>query len=254
VAPPPIDAFITGNPLPEARTAAVTLDSFITGKPSPGGRFVAGADLTGIKPKAVEEIVRGLDAVLTPVGVKVDGITVGKIRGANAAYVQSTFTQKPFTSIQFTKGHTNKSMSVEDAERIYAANKARNVAALESRLADPNYPVALRAQQQARLDLARIPTRWTVGSTSGRPVFSTAAHEAGHAILPPMSRLNSEWKHAVRSVPQREWLRVSEYGAKNADELWAEITTLLALGREIEVPTELLRIYRTIHAKIGRTP
>jgi hypothetical protein len=63
-----------------------------------------------------------------------------------------------------------------------------------------------------------------------------------------------EWRAAVNKIPRREWLRVSEYANTNADELWAEVTTLRALGRAREVPAEIMRVYETIYAKIPRTP
>ena len=231
------------------------LESFITGKPSPSPRLRAGVNLEGIKAKEVAEIRDGLDAVLTPTGVKVDGIGVETMRGAAGLFRQVTSATGPrFRTITFAKGHTNKPVDALKQGRIYAEEQAKKIAIAEARLADPNYPAVFRAREQERLELLKIPTRWTVGSTSGRSTFSTAAHEAGHAILPPKTALNIEWTEAVRKVDRREWLRVSEYGATNADELWAEITTLRALGRAREVPSELLRIYDSIYAKIGKTP
>jgi len=234
------------------------LESFITGNPSPPySRLRAGVNLEGILAKEVAEIRDGLDAVLTPTGIKVDGISVEKMRGAAGQFTQVISrieTEPRFRTITFAKSHTNKSLDALVQGRVYAERQAQQIAIAERRLADPAYPAVLRAREQERLELLKIPSRWTVGSTSGRSTFSTAAHEAGHAILPPRTALNVEWTEAVRKVDRREWLRVSEYGASNADELWAEITTLRALGRAREVPSELLRIYETIYAKIGKTP
>ena len=231
-----------------------TLESFITGNPSPSPRLRAGVNLQGIKAKEVAEIRDGLDAVLTPVSIKVDGISVQTMRGAAGQFTQTINTGPRFRTITFAKGHTNKPVDALEQGKVYSARQAQRIKIAESRLADPKYPAALRAREQERLELLKIPTRWTVGSTSGRSTFSTAAHEAGHAILPGRTALNAEWAEAVGKVDRREWLRVSEYGATNADELWAEITTLRALGRAREVPSQLARIYDTIYAKIGKTP
>ena len=233
----------------------VTLESFITGAPSPARGYVAGVDLTGIKPQAVAEILRGLDAVLTPVGIKVDGISVAKMRGAAAMYTHSRslmFKGGEFRTITFAKGQTNKAHNSVAVQRSYEARQAKAIAVAEARLADPNYPARLRALEQERLELLRVPTRWTVGGETR--IFSNAAHEAGHAILFKNQALRQEWANAVKNIPKREWLRVSEYGAKNYDELWAEITTLRALNRASEVPAELLRLYEGIHSKIRGLP
>jgi hypothetical protein len=233
----------------------VTLESFITGAPSPARGYVAGVDLTGIKPQAVAEILRGLDAVLTPVGIKVDGISVAKMRGAAAMYTHSRslmFKGGEFRTITFAKGQTNKAHNSVAVQRSYEARQAKAIAVAEARLADPNYPARLRAMEQERLELLRVPTRWTVGGETR--IFSNAAHEAGHAILFKNQALRQEWANAVKNIPKREWLRVSEYGAKNYDELWAEITTLRALNRASEVPAELLRLYEGIHSKIRGLP
>jgi hypothetical protein len=248
--PPAIVPEPTAAPRPAAR-----LEDFITGRSSPTPRMRAGVNLEGIKKKELEEIRSGLDAVLTPVGVKVDGISVQAMRGAQGLYTQTIGPMESrFRTITFSKKYANSPLDALEQGRVYANRQAERISAAERRLADPQYPAALRAREQQRLDLMRVPTRWTVGSTSGRSTFSTAAHEAGHAILPPSTPLNREWSDAVRQVPRREWLRVSEYANTNADELWAEITTLRALGRAREVPSELLRIYESIYARIQGTP
>ena len=95
-------------------------------------------------------------------------------------------------------------------------------------------------------------SRWSVSTTAPDPVFATVAHEAGHAVF-VQNGLNLSWAGALNKfkVTKIDMLRVSEYAASNPDELFAEITSLLAMGYESQVPERLLKAYKQTVDTIG---
>lgn len=247
---------IPPKPTPPTPAKPAQLSDFVSGKTVTGVRGVkSGVHLGGIKPDALAEITKGLDAVLTPVGIKVDGLALTQAR-VHGLYTfggrrqLGSATTDFIDQIAFSKKWMNGPLGANEALAQYEATRRFHIARLEKLIEQSPQRASLFQKQIEEL---RIPTRFTVSTTSGRPAFSTAAHEAGHAIL-ERGGAKAEWVKAVRTIPRADRLRVSEYAAKNIDELWAEITTLRALGRSSEVPRELMQAYERILAMIGRRP
>ena len=232
---------------------APQLADFLTGNTVAGVRGVkSGIKLPGVKPNVVKEITEAFDSVLSDAGVKIDGINLTQSKTAQGLYtfgrVREQGGWKLIDQIAFKKSSVNADPNPTGAKANYDQRRAFRISQLEARLR-----VNPSADLRRMLDDLKIPTRFTVSSTSDRPAFSTAAHEAGHALM-FRGGVQNEWSQAIRNIPRSTRLEVSEYAARSNEELWAEITSLVADKREREVPAELLRIYQRIRSAIKVNP
>lgn len=130
------------------------------------------------------------------------------------------------------------------SQRQFLARRDKFLASLEAGDLD-DLPETVIAQN---LERVRTTTRFSVAGTSDNPIFSTAAHEAGHAIMRMPGRggaLVGDWRMVLERraiTPKMRW-QISEYAATDVEELWAEIVALVAEGRRSELPTELAGAY-----------
>ncbi len=95
--------------------------------------------------------------------------------------------------------------------------------------------------------------KWVVSEFDiAEELFSTAAHEAAHASY-YQGGMHTPWTKFYRELDAKPWgrntmFRVSEYAATNPQELFAETTALIAMGRQTDVPEVILKAWLRITA------
>lgn len=196
-------------------------------------------------------------------GVKGLGGSKLKIRKAHAVYSRygrglspsAADTARP-GGIFFKQGYARAAPRASAKETAtWASNREYLRAQYARQKADEHRPQSLRddaAKRLARLE-ASVADRWSVSQAAGDDgLFATAAHEAGHAVY-YQRRLENAWEDAIKLISTDDRLRVSEYGASSAHELFAEVTATVALGQEGRLPADILKAWRkvTAHLRTG---
>jgi len=211
--------------------------------------FADRVSLNGANLESMTIMANALNVTLAPYQIRLTELGwVGRLaRNVNGLFVHtrsfSTF------SLHVRKNHALKGREESKLEHAYFLKRQeRSIARVSERLKRggdvPKYVRELKELKTA--------FRFTVSSTSPDPLFATTAHEAGHAIMFAKG-LMPAWARALDKykVTKIDKLKVSEYAASDLDELFAEVTSLLAQGFESQVPVNILDAYKSTIDTIG---
>lgn len=238
--PPKVPALLTTASVPRFKTlpeAIGWLENNLTHVVIPGKHNLA----------AMQSVADGLNDVLTPHGVRLDGLDLtssGKDKKALGRYIATggskTIALQP-TATATAKGAT---VAAEKAQRVFAEQRAIQIAQYEKYVADPKR-AAILAHNQAKLDRLRASTRWASYADAPDPIRAVAAHEAAHAVYFTHG-IDKIWPHVIRGISPVDMAAVSDYGATSAVELFAEAYTSRVSGIPLprlidDALTEVLR-------------
>ncbi len=205
-------------------------------------------DLRGITSKQLQSIAGGMQAVMGPLGSRV-GLLRWTPRGANAfgQYVRQRYGHEPGGNdrMEFQRGYVTRHRAIEAGiEKQHNLNRERSIRQLTRAIEYEQSPSA-KAALQLKLEEVNVTVRWGVSGSAPDPLFSVAAHEAGHRIYFQRPEVDQVFNDRLRieKVSRIDIGRVSEYANSNRFELFAEVTALIATGRRTEVPKNILKAY-----------
>jgi len=94
---------------------------------------------------------------------------------------------------------------------------------------------------------------WSQDSVSEDYIMALISHENGHAIQHNYGLVNKFRDSLARNnVTATDVFKVSEYAATNNNELFAEVTSAIAQGRQSELPVNVLKAYNETISTIPR--
>jgi hypothetical protein len=205
-------------------------------------------DLPRVTARQLESIAGGMSAVMVPFGIKVNQITWSQGgKSYYAAYIRPRIGFEPGGNdrMVFQRSYVTRHKAIEaEITRNFTQRREREIRRLESLLA-PNLSPSMRAEVEEQLQAIRGTTRWGVSATAPDPLFSVAAHEAGHRIYFQRPEIDRTFVESLNrfNVTPGDAGRVSEYAKTNARELFAEVAALIATERRSEVPENILKAY-----------
>ncbi len=142
--------------------------------------------------------------------------------------------------------------SVDDANLTPGTAIAQFLSGKESRVRELREMLKNASGDQAeliRLQLVRelMAFRHGVSDDAQDYIFAVMTHEAGHTLF-RHKNLYMAWHFALKDngVTYGDHALVSHYAAHNESELFSEVTSLLAQGREAEVPKGILNAYNQV--------
>jgi hypothetical protein len=220
--------------------------------------FGSNPDLAGI-----QQALDGMAQVLRPYGIKLDRFQVEKPKGQALAIFgrgQRRITidgVKQYFSgniIQAQKRVTNLRDMAENnikQREVFASNQQITREEIQKRLENPSYPEALREDAAKKLENLAVTKRWTVNHSVDDPVRALLAHESGH-FLDHAYNLRNVFAENLKAEGYtfKDGLQLSEYGATQVSEVWAETTAANIVG--VEVPPLIQRAYEKTLASISR--
>ena len=214
--------------------------------------------LPGVTVETTQEIADGWRAVVPDDHPKLKKLRITRSESYGGLYTRpgerfgQTFdpvTKRGKGDLAIARKITKKTQ--EDVERdlfYFEEGKRRRIAQLEKRIADNQSP-PLRKRWEREIEIEKLTTRWS-SSNGRRGAFSTMAHETGHefyytAYDPVRGKsLKAIWEDEWRSLKMEDRVGISQYGATNSQEGFAEITAMLATGRGDQINKEALDRYR----------
>lgn len=217
--------------------------------------YTKAVDLPGVRLGDLKEIIAGMHQVLYA-RLSTQLNTIGWVPKGQNRGVFGTWSTRH--EVRFQKTYTrNAAKQASRQQELYErqnADQLKKARAQLERAREGNFPEAAIRRFEERVRNLEVADTWMVHNPE-RELFTLAAHEAGHAIefqrafrraddrfKAPLFKL---FEDNIREIEDLKNLshRVSEYAASNTEELWAEITALVATGRASEVPEELLRAW-----------
>ncbi|MCR8922652.1 hypothetical protein NO559_07710 [Dasania sp. GY-MA-18] len=204
-------------------------------------------NVDGITSASAYSLAAGIDKVLG-----LFNNSVGRIqwfarapKGAVGGYAHPRTQWTPKSDeLFFKKSYITKGYKNEPAEHLaYLAKRDKELAAYDKRIASNDghlRNVAIKNREK----LAAA-TRWSASSIADNPVFAVAAHEAGHVLYYQGRNIPELWQRQLiaQGATDVDWFAVSEYGATNHSELFAEVTAFMAMGRENLLPASIVKAY-----------
>jgi hypothetical protein len=265
--PPPKPTPPPATPITTPAPKAVPTPPPPTGLPRVSGSspdFSRVADLAPeigrLAPEAQQAISDGINTVLGTLGGRLrflglSGKTARSVMSrpypnqANAIYGRQTMAPQRPGFIVFKAKHAKNAVADHaEALRINKIQHERQLRRARDSRDVANPGSTAQASRQAVVDeLEQHPPRWTVGEIgpASENLFSTAAHEAGHASYYQRG-LAQAWMNATRGIPRTLKLRVSTYAGTDASELFAETTAAIAAGHASSLPPEIVAAWRSV--------
>lgn len=208
--------------------------------------YAAQVDLPNAQERVVAEIADGLGRVLDKPGNRVGRIIwKGKKGRHNAAYVRPVFGHQPGVNdrLEFQKSYAqNPAKRAATTRARFAAGRAEAIDSVERNL--HHWSGSMKKQMEERLDVLRSMERYSVPSVADNPLVATSAHEAGH-VIQRHHGLERAWENALQKhgVTAKDKAMLSEYGATENTELFAEATAAHAMNMREIVPDKILRAF-----------
>lgn len=220
---------------------------------------------TKLKTSVVNElsIARGFNDVLFKNGVKVDLLTKTTARDLNAYHRMTTVTNRitkelisSETRIAFQNNYLSNPQAVAKQSReSFAKNKAKAVLVQENKIKEFNRRIAKGENVRSwefsevfeKLDQLKAMNRWSISSIAKDPLYSTAVHESGHALM--YKNLNNKIFNRFQEtlnknkITKRQKLSVSEYASKTTDELFAELVASKVLRKTTGIDKDILKMF-----------
>ena len=205
-------------------------------------QYVSGVGLKGASVGMLNSVYAAFDVVLGRFNLDISSLRWTSWDEAAGFYNTRTFqialNHSVERSLHQTPGENNALFLIRKEKRIKKLERLLNIA-------DESQKTAIRLA----LLRERLSTRFTVSSDSFDEVFAIMAHEAGHTLY-FKKNLGKAWKDNLNrfNVNYMDYVMVSHYAGESIEELFSEVTAMLALGREADIPSSLLNAY---NATIG---
>ncbi len=204
-------------------------------------------NMKGVSLEEATDIADGLHAALNNTGVVVGktGFAPKAQRGIAAEYIHDLedLVKQGKDEIQFGRNYVRGAKLSSKLDReAFKERKSVMVGIAKDGIAGKDKTFQKLGRQ--RLEELNATDRWSVASTSTRPLKAAAAHAAAHAVY-FQGDLEAEWEAALTSnkVTRPDNLNVSEYSGHNFSELYAETVTALAMGQKKRLPKSVLAAY-----------
>lgn len=237
---------------PVEAVAAVTrkaADGMATAMSWLKSNVAARVSLPGATVAQVQSIRRAFEDVLVPFGVRIGSLGFSKSSDRfNGVFRYFRRSHNPGVNdtIEFNPEYAAKALEkAKHSNSVHTARTTAEAARLTALLEDPTLTKSQRTTIRGKLNQVQAAKRWSWSSQSEDPLYTTAAHEAGHALYFSSPRIEQTWRRELKAlkVSRVDMLTVSEYAGTNVDELWAEVTAAIALGRRTEIPAKIRTAY-----------
>ena len=200
-------------------------------------------DMPGLKVEQVASINNGVNAALSDYNIRLRAMEFQKAgkKSYGRCFVLS---DAPGSIIQLQKSFVRDPLGRARAQTTaFNELKQKEMTRLQKSIADPKRAMILE-MNQAKLKKWEGSIRWSTIEDAVDPLQAAASHEAGHAILQSDWNGRTLWESALsRHKANSGWHEVSHYAATSSDELFAEVTALIADGRRGAVPGKILSAY-----------
>jgi len=209
------------------------------------GKYAAGVGLKGLSVKHLNSVHAAFHVVLGRFGLDFKTLRWTNNQGVGGFYASGHVKQMALGR-----------MMVLDAERAPGYHIEQFLSGKDGRIAELKELLTSAADEHkdlVRQQLVRelMAFRHGVNDDSQDVIFAVMAHEAGHTLF-RTHNLPMPWYFALKAngVNYGDHALVSHYAAFNESELFSEVTSLLAQGREGEVPSGILNAYNEVIALI----
>lgn len=203
--------------------------------------YVSGVGLKGASVAVLNSVYSALDVVLGRFGMEFGNLRWTNMKGVggfyNSYYGQMAINKRYSDGEYLAPGFWIEHFLSGKDERI------SQVKAMLANATNPDERDLLRQQLVRELTAFRH----GVSDDAEDVIFSIMAHEAGHTVFRGHG-LAMPWHFALKAnnVNYGDHALVSHYAGYNESELFSEVTSLLAQGREAEVPPGILNAYNQV--------
>jgi hypothetical protein len=179
---------------------------------------------------ALQSLVDGLAESLMPYRVRLGTVdfTTGGRGNAMGRYQLRGDTGSILFQPTATASPSAGKRIAEKAQRVFAQKKTAEIGRLRAALADPRR-AALVDYSRPKLARLEATERWASYADVSDPLKAVATHEAAHAVYFQRG-IRGAWQRRIENLTGPERGAVSDYGATNPDELFAESFTLRRFG------------------------
>lgn len=202
--------------------------------------YVNGVGLKGLSVAHLNSIYAALDVVLGRFGLEFNSLRWTNMDGVGGFYANGD------RQMALGRLMLNEQMQTPGAliEPFLIGKKARIKELKQLLLTLTGSDLELAREQLIRELMA---FRHGVSDDATDAIYAVMAHEAGHTIFRTYN-FPAKWNIALREngVNYSDHALVSHYAGFNESELFSEVTSLLAQGREAEVPSGILRAYNQV--------
>ena len=211
-------------------------------------QYVAGVGLKGLSVKSLNSVYAALDIVLGRFGLEFKTLRWTNDPGTAGYFNSSGVQQMGLGRSMVAASFREPGYNIAD----FLSGKDARVEKLKELLksADDEHKDLIRQQIVREL----IAFRHGVSDDAEDIIFAVIAHEAGHTVFRNRN-LAMSWHFALKEngVNYSDHALVSHYAGYNESELFSEVTSLLAQGREAEVPSGILNAYNEVIGLITDT-
>ena len=203
--------------------------------PNGEGLPVDSVDLSGVDSKAMQSIAAGLASSVTKYGGSVSNLGLlpkgKKFLGlASGKNIKLNRTEISKAKVRAKERHDS-----------WLENKSVAIATTRKNIADPRRK-SLLARNEAKLSDLMASNQFSIYNVASDPAAAIVTHEGFHNVY-NVRKLKSKWEASVKSstVSGSDMMAVSEYGASDLAELFAEVGT--AIEHNVKIPESLKNIF-----------
>jgi hypothetical protein len=204
-------------------------------------QYVTGIGLKGLSVKNLNSVYAAMHVVLGRFGLEFKTLRWTNEPGVGGFFNSSELQQMALGRSIVTASFREPGYNIPN----FMAGKEGRISELKQLLrAAPEEHKDLIRQQLVRELMA---FRHGVSDDANDVIFAVMAHEAGHTLFRAKG-LAMPWHFALKAngVNYADHALVSHYAAFNESELFSEVTSLLAQGREGEIPSGILSAYNQV--------
>ncbi len=213
---------------------------------------------------AINSGLSGIRRVLDPQGIKLTALHFNQaLEGAALAVSGNSRpgSKEIIHYIKFAPG-ANKNpqvaaQSARQSREFFSARRSREIDRLSTALANVAISGAARSRVEDLLRRVLATQRWSAHSDARitEPLAAIGSHEAGHTLY-YVRELPEKWEAALNKngATMLDYLGVSEYGATELTELFAEVTAMVHNGLIDLIPQRVLLAYREVVDAVDAVP
>jgi len=208
------------------------------------GKYVSGVGLKGAPVDMLNSVYAAFEVVLGRFNLEFNTLRWTNWENVGG-YYESMSKQMALGKLNFIRAKATPGAYIE----AFLEKKDERIRVIKKELKNASGDYADYLRQQLIRELLAF--RHGVTDDAQDVVFSVMAHEAGHTIF-RTHKLAMPWHFALKefNVNYGDHALVSHYAAFNESELFSEVTSLLAQGREAEVPKGILNAYNEVIKRI----
>jgi len=221
------------------------------------GRYVDNVNLEGASLDQLNEISRAMHATRQGHDFKTEVIQWKPAKGGGRGTAKHVYSRETGDSLRLEIQKTAVTSSAKQHAKMNTRWEQYHATDLAKKAKTLSYGDELYDYDKAKRAFANtsVTPRWS-WSQDAKPddyIMSLIAHENGHAIEMKY-KLAGKFDDALlkNNVARIDAFKVSEYAASHNDELFAEITSAIAQGRQNELPANVLKAYNETISTIVR--